>query len=51
VDLERKLAEHLGTKVSIQLGRKKGSGRLIVEFYSLDQFDGLMSRLGFGTGR
>jgi ParB family chromosome partitioning protein len=51
VDLERKLAEHLGTKVSIQLGRKKGSGRLIVEFYSLDQFDGLMSRLGFGAGR
>lgn len=50
-DLERKLAEHLGTRVSLQLGRKKGSGRLVVEFYSLDQFDGLMSRLGFRAER
>ena len=46
-DLERRLGEHLGTKVSLQLGRKKGSGRLIVDFYTLDQFDGLMSRFGF----
>lgn len=50
-DLERKLGEHLGTKVALQLGRKKGSGRLILEFYSLDQFDGLMNRLGFQVGR
>ncbi|MEY3141539.1 MAG: hypothetical protein RLY21_32 [Planctomycetota bacterium] len=50
-DLERKLAEHLGTRVSLQLGRKKGSGRLIVEFYSFDQFDGLMARLGFNADR
>ena len=47
-DLERQLAEHLGTRVAIQLGRKKGSGRLTVEFYSLDQFDGLMQKMGFG---
>ncbi len=47
-DLERQLAQHLGTKVSVQLGRKKGSGRLVLEFYSLDQFDGLMQKLGFG---
>lgn len=46
-DLERQLAEYLGTKVAIQLGRKKGSGRLILDFYSLDQFDGLMQRMGF----
>lgn len=50
-DLERKLAEHLGTRVSLQLGRKKGSGRLILEFYSLDQFDGLMGQLGFRADR
>lgn len=50
-DLERKLGEHLGTKAKLQLGRKKGSGRLIIEFYSLDQFDGLMSRLGFRADR
>jgi len=48
-DLERQLSEHLGTRVSLQLGRKKGSGRLTVDFYSLDQFDGLMNRIGFGA--
>jgi ParB family chromosome partitioning protein len=48
-DLERQLAEHLGTRVRIQLGRKKGSGRLTVDFYSLDQFDGLMQKMGFGS--
>jgi len=50
-DLERKLAEHLGTRVAIQLGRKQGSGRLVLQFYSLDQFDGLMQKLGFGNDR
>lgn len=48
-DLERQLAEHLGTRVNIQLGRKKGSGRLTIDFYNLDQFDGLMQKIGFGT--
>ena len=47
-DLERQLAEHLGTKVTLNLGRKKGSGRLVVNFYNLDQFDGIMQKLGFG---
>ena len=47
-DLERQLAEHLGTRVSLQLGRKKGSGRLTIDFYNLDQFDGLMKKMGFG---
>lgn len=48
-DLERQLADYLGTRVKLQLGRKKGSGRLTVEFYSLDQFDGLMTKMGFGN--
>jgi len=47
-DLERQLGEHLGTRVHLQLGRKKGSGRLVVDFYNLDQFDGLMQKIGFG---
>lgn len=47
-DLERQLSDHLGTRVSIQLGRKKGSGRLTLDFYNLDQFDGLMQKMGFG---
>ncbi len=45
-DLERQLSSKLGTKVQLQLGRKKGSGRLIVDFFTLDQFDGLLARLG-----
>ncbi len=46
-DLQRQLGEHLGTKVAIAQGKKKGTGRLTIDFYSLDQFDGLMQRLGF----
>ncbi|MFM7261809.1 MAG: ParB/RepB/Spo0J family partition protein [bacterium] len=47
-DLERQLAQYLGTRVHLQLGRKKGSGRLVMDFYNLDQFDGLMQKMGFG---
>jgi len=46
-DLERQLSDHLGTRVRVHPGKKKGTGRLSIEFYSLDQFDGLMQRLGF----
>ena len=49
-DLERRLSDHLGTKVNIQLGRRKGTGRLIVDFYSLEQFEGLVERWGFDCG-
>ncbi len=46
-DLERQLSEHLGTRVRIHTGRKRDRGRLSLEFYDLEQFDGLLSRLGF----
>jgi len=46
-DLERQLGEHLGTRVRIHTGRKRDRGRLSVEFYDLEQFDGLLARLGF----
>ncbi|MDP6986786.1 MAG: ParB/RepB/Spo0J family partition protein [Phycisphaerales bacterium] len=49
-DLERQLGEHLGTKVRIQTGRKRDRGRLIIEFYDLEQFDGVLSRLQFKSG-
>lgn len=48
-DLERRLGDFLGSRVQIQLGRKKGTGRLVVEFFTLDQFDGLLARLGYGN--
>lgn len=46
VDLERRLGEILGMRVNISLGRKKGSGKLQIEFNSLEQFDTLTERLG-----
>jgi hypothetical protein len=46
-DLQRRLGDHLGTKVHIKTGRKRGQGSLIIEFYDLDQFEGLMQRLNF----
>ena len=47
LDIERQLSDHLGTRVRFHPGKKKGTGRLSIEFYTLDQFDGLMERLGF----
>lgn len=46
-ELARQLGAHLGTRVQIRTGRKKGAGQLVVDFYDLDQFDGLMKRLDF----
>jgi ParB family chromosome partitioning protein len=45
--LERQLEAYLGTRVAVRLGRKKGAGELRVKFFSLDEFDGLMQRIGF----
>jgi ParB family chromosome partitioning protein len=45
-DLEQQIGEQLKTRVHLRPGRKKGSGALTIEFYSLDQFDALLSRLG-----
>jgi ParB family transcriptional regulator, chromosome partitioning protein len=46
-DLERRLSEYLGSRVTIQLGRKKGSGRIAIDFFTLDQFDGVVAKMGF----
>jgi ParB family chromosome partitioning protein len=48
-DLEKQIGEQLGTRVAIRAGRKKGSGKLTIEFFSLDQFDHLLSRMGVQT--
>ena len=48
--LARQIGEQLGTRVHIQPGKTKGSGRLVIEFYSLDQFDGLIQRMGVEVG-
>jgi ParB family chromosome partitioning protein len=46
LDLERKLSSQLGTKVTIETRKKGQRGRIIIEFYSLDEFDGITERLG-----
>ena len=42
--LERELAEKLAAKVSIQHGRG-GRGRLVIGYHSLDELDGILSRI------
>ncbi|MBS0188750.1 MAG: ParB/RepB/Spo0J family partition protein [Planctomycetes bacterium] len=47
VDLERRLSQQLGTKVFIQATGPKGDkGKISIEFYGLDHFEGLMEKLG-----
>ena len=43
--LQESAADHLGAKVSIRHS-PKGAGKLIVEYKSLDQLDGILARLG-----
>jgi ParB family chromosome partitioning protein len=43
--LEEELSEKLGTVVSVSHSAKRGSGKLIIHYASLDQLDGLLARL------
>lgn len=43
--LEEDLSQRLGTTVEIRAGGKKGSGKLMISYGSLDQLDGLLARL------
>lgn len=45
-DLEAKLTGELGTRVTIETRRGGQRGRIVIEFYSLDDFDRLTERLG-----
>lgn len=46
-DLEKQLGEHLGTKVKIKGSKDWKRGKIVIEFFDLDQFDGLMGKMGF----
>lgn len=48
-DLERQIGQQLGTKVVINADRKGTKGRLQIEFYGLDHFEGLLSRMNIRT--
>ncbi|MBN2136382.1 MAG: ParB/RepB/Spo0J family partition protein [Sedimentisphaerales bacterium] len=45
-DLEDKLGAQLGTKVTIETRKNLQRGKIIIEFYSLDEFDNITERLG-----
>lgn len=42
--LQEELSDHIGAAVAIRSG-KKGSGKITIEFNSLDQLDGILGRL------
>ncbi len=46
-ELERQLGEHLGTKVQIKTNATGDKGSLVISFFDVQHFDGLMERLGF----
>jgi ParB family transcriptional regulator, chromosome partitioning protein len=48
-DLERQIGAHLGTKVHINTDAAGKRGRLVIEFYGLDHFDGVLNKLGFSA--
>lgn len=49
-ELERRFEEALETKVKIHLGRVKGSGRIMIEFYNVDDFERIAKTVGVETG-
>lgn len=43
--LQEELGRLLGTKVRIQQSKRKGMGRIMIEYYNFDDFDRILSRL------
>lgn len=49
VDLETRLQSLLGTKVNIKANKRGHRGRIIIDYYSLDEFDRLTERMGLAA--
>ena len=45
-DIQRRFEESVRTRVVIKEGKRKGTGRIVIEYHSLDEFDRLASLLG-----
>ncbi len=45
-DMQEKLIEALGTQVTIREGRRRHTGRIVIEYYSLDDFERIVGLLG-----
>lgn len=46
-DMEKRLGEHLGTRVSLKTDDTGQRGSVTISFFSLDEFDGILERLGY----
>ena len=46
-NLSDQLGEYLGTQVSIAVGKKKGTGKMTISFYSNEQFEGILDTFHF----
>jgi ParB family chromosome partitioning protein len=47
-ELERRLSEHLGTRVNVLTDATGKNGRIVIQFFGLDQLDGLLRKVGVG---
>ncbi len=45
-DIEQRFEQSVRTKVTIHEGKRKGTGRIVIEYYSLDDFDRIAALLG-----
>ena len=48
-DLEKTITRQLGMKTQVRSSRKKGKGRLVIHYATLDEFDQLLAKLGVKT--
>lgn len=48
-NLEERFTRALGTKVEIHEAARKGKGRILIHYFSLDEFDRVAERLGLST--
>ncbi len=49
LDLESRLTSHLGTKVAIEARKNGQRGRIVIDFYSLDEFDRIVEKMGLAA--
>ncbi|MCB9853736.1 MAG: ParB/RepB/Spo0J family partition protein [Phycisphaerales bacterium] len=45
-EMQDRLTSILGTRVSLKEGRKRHSGKIVIEYYNLDDFEKITTRLG-----
>jgi ParB family chromosome partitioning protein len=48
-NLEERFEQSLGTKVTIREGKRKSTGRIVIQYFSLDDFDRVAERLGVAS--